>query len=197
MIFSSACLGCGGPVDSTRRDAPIPTVPAREAKSPSHAAGPQDGGAPSKELKFDGIGFTLPAGWKQVAIPPEKQGFIDAQILVSAAGQELTLTLSSIGGGIEANVARWKTQFSSSATDQQLVDKIEVSGRRATWVDLSGTFRAAPGMAQGSQADWRMLGVGIPLEPRDFYLKLTGPAEAVEAAREEFREFVTNARFAP
>jgi hypothetical protein len=190
VLLAVACLGCGGERETAQRDAPIPTVPVP-------GTGPEKSAAASPELKFDGIRFTLPAGWKQVDVPPEKRGFIDAQVLVPAAGQELTLTLSSIGGGIEANVTRWKSQFSSGPSERPLIDAIDIGGRKATWVDLRGSFRASPGMAAESQSGWRMLGVGIPLEQRDFYLKLAGPAEAVEAAREEFREFVNTARLVP
>jgi hypothetical protein len=44
------------------------------------------------------------------------------------------------------------------------------------------------------QENWRMIGVGIPLGERDFFLKLTGPNEAVAAVRDAFRTFVKSAK---
>jgi hypothetical protein len=39
-----------------------------------------------------------------------------------------------------------------------------------------------------------MLGVAIPLGPRDFFLKLTGTSAAVGAVHDAFRDFVRSAR---
>lgn len=139
------------------------------------------------ELEFDGIEFTAPAGWKQVPIPAEKRGFIDAQVLVPAGDEELVLTLSSIGGGIDSNIERWKSQFVMEPGGIPVVEPIDIGSKRGKWVDLRGTFQGEPGK--------RMLGVCIPAEPRDFYLKLTGPADAVEKVREPLRSFVATARF--
>jgi len=191
-----ACIGpgCAGESSAPAPEEPIPVAGAPAAQAPSTSAA---GEAPSDELKFEGIRFTLPQGWKRVPIPPEKQGFIDAQLQIQAAGEELTLTLSSIGGGIDANVARWRTQFDSPPDAPPVVELIDVAGRQATWVDLRGTFRASVGNAAAPRSGWRMLGVGIPLEPRDFYLKLIGPEEAVEAVRADLRRFLESARLSP
>jgi hypothetical protein len=151
--------------------------------------------ATSQQLKFDGIEFTAPADWNQVSIPPEKKGFIDAQLMIPAGGDELALTLSSIGGGIDANVERWKTQFEMDGGSKPIIEPIDIGGRKGTWVDLAGTFQSSIGGKPGPHPNSRMLGVGIPAEPRDFYLKVTGPAEAVEKVREPLREFVATARF--
>jgi hypothetical protein len=39
-----------------------------------------------------------------------------------------------------------------------------------------------------------MIGVGIPLGQRDFFLKLTGPGDSVAAIRDDFRTFVKSAK---
>ena len=44
------------------------------------------------------------------------------------------------------------------------------------------------------KADWMMLGVAFDGEPQDFYVKLTGPAEALEELKSDFRGFVESAR---
>jgi hypothetical protein len=191
FVFSGGCGPAPKPADK-----PIETVggakKASTAGEPSATKRAQTG---SRELKFDGISFTAPAGWKEVDIPPEKQGFIDAQFLVPTGDQELTLTLSSAGGGIESNVDRWKTQFQMAPGTNPIVEPIDVGTQKGTWVDISGTFSGGMAGKGGVQTGWRMLGVGIPAKPRDFYLKLTGPAEAVEKAREPLRAFASTARF--
>lgn len=198
-ILCSLCLllaisGCGASAPAPT-DKPIDVVGKPANGKASDAPPKEESSAKPQQLKFDGIEFTAPAGWKKVDIPSEKSGFIDGQLSIPVDGETLTLTLSSIGGGIEANVERWKGQFEPSADAKPVVEPIDVGSRKGTWVDLQGTFSGAMGATGGPQPGWRMLGVGIPSQPRDFYLKLTGPAAAVEKVRQPLRDFVGTARF--
>jgi hypothetical protein len=185
--------GCGGSRQAPA-DKPIDIVGAPNTAKSGERSAIEGSNGKLQELKFDRIQFTAPAGWKQVDIPPEKRNFIDGQLSIPVDGETLTLTLSSIGGGIDANVERWKTQFEPGPDAKPVVEPIDVGNRKGTWVDLQGTFQGSMG-AGGPQSGWRMLGVCIPDEPRDFYLKLTGPAATVEKVRQPLRDFVATARF--
>ncbi|MGE3315133.1 MAG: hypothetical protein AB7O26_08440 [Planctomycetaceae bacterium] len=195
-LFVVAVLaGCAA--ETTKpADKPIEYVGGKnDAAGKGNPASGETASQQPQQLKFEGIEFTVPAGWKQVPIPSEKKGFIDGQLMIPAGGEEVALTLSSIGGGIEANVERWKSQFELEADSKPVVESIDIGGRKGTWVDLSGTFTSAIGGKPGPHPKSRMLGVGIPVEPREFYLKVTGPADAVAKVREPLREFVATARF--
>jgi hypothetical protein len=196
-FISVVLLGCGDSPDED--DPPIPVAPA-----PKEAANQQQGGQGEAdaattrvgpfERSFDGIRFSVPAGWKEAELSPRQQGFVDARFLIPARGVDVELTCSSVGGGIEANIDRWKTQFRGGPGDEPVIETITVDGVDATWADLRGTFHAGMAAAAEPRTDWRMLGVGIPLAPREFYLKLTGPRDAVAAVAEDFRTFVKSAR---
>lgn len=197
---AAACLAliCCGCDDSQKQpqaeDVPIPLAPSAPGANarPGNQAARRPAGPYDKQ--FDGIRFTVPAGWKEVELTARQQGFIDARFLVPADGTELQLTCSSTGGGIEANVDRWIGQFRLPPGDKPDVDTILIDGTKATWVDLRGTYE--PGMigSAGPQQNQRMLGVAVPNTPRDFYLKLLGPREAVAEVYDEFREFARSGR---
>ena len=53
--------------------------------------------------------------------------------------QDARLTVSQFGGTVEANIDRWKGQFSKKL-DKEEEKLIDVGGVKATLVDLSGTF---------------------------------------------------------
>jgi hypothetical protein len=149
------------------------------------------------EKSFDGIRFSVPAGWKEVELSGAQQGFIDARFQIPSPHGDVTLTCSSNAGGIETNVRRWVGQFHGPDGKRPAIEEFDVGGKKATWVDLQGEFNAGPMAAPNAGTALpidRMLGVAIPLGARDFYLKLTGSDAAVSAVREAFREFARDAR---
>ncbi len=177
-------------------DPPIPSA-ARESKGATDQSAQEQVLATGPfEKTFDNIRFSVPAGWKDVPLSPQQQGFVDARMQIPTKHGEVSLTFSSNAGGIQSNVQRWIGQFQLPPGEKAVVEEIEIAGKRGTWVDLHGEFAAGPmGAASGRGAPVeRMLGVAIPLGARDFYLKLTGTNRAVGDARASFREFVRGAR---
>jgi hypothetical protein len=149
------------------------------------------------EKSFEGIRFSIPAGWKEVELSGAQQGFIDARFQIPTPHGDVTLTCSSNAGGIETNVRRWVGQFHLPAGKRPVLGDLEVAGKKATWVDLQGEFDAGPMAAANTGPTApieRMLGVAIPLGSRDFYLKLTGSDAAVSDVREAFRAFARDGR---
>ena len=148
------------------------------------------------EKSFDGIRFSVPAGWKEVELSPAQQGFIDARFQIPTPHGDVTLTCSSNAGGIDTNIQRWIGQFHSREGKPPSIESLDVRGRKATWVDLRGEFDAGPmgAMNRSTTPIERMLGVAIPLGARDFYLKLTGSDAAVSDIRAAFREFIREAQ---
>jgi len=194
--------GCDSGDSSRVVDPPVPAVaPPAQRETPTNAP---PSGADQEMLRtgpfeksFDGIRFSVPAGWKEVELSGAQQGFIDARFQIPTPHGDVTLTCSSNAGGIETNVRRWVGQFHAPPGKQPVIGDLDVGGKKATWVDLQGEFDAGPMSAPNAGAAPpvdRMLGVAIPLGGRDFYLKLTGSNAAVSDVRDAFREFVREAR---
>jgi len=194
--------GCDSSQPSRPADPPIQSVAPHasatsSANAPASAADQKTLRTGPFEKSFDGIRFSVPAGWKEVELSPAQQGFIDARFQIPTPHGDVTLTCSSNASGIETNVRRWVGQFHSPAGKRPVTGELDVGGKKATWVDLQGEFDAGP-MAAANTAPTapveRMLGVAIPLGSRDFYLKLTGGDAAVSDLREAFRQFARDGR---
>jgi hypothetical protein len=194
--------GCDSGTSPRSADPPIQTIaPSSGAALPTHSP---PSATDQKTLRtgpfeksFEGIRFSVPAGWKEVELSGAQQGFIDARFQIPTPHGEVTLTCSSNAGGIETNVRRWVGQFHPPTGKRPVMGELDVAGKKATWVDLQGEFDAGP-MAAANTAPTapieRMLGVAIPLGSRDFYLKLTGSDAAVSDVREAFRQFARDGR---
>jgi hypothetical protein len=157
--------------------------------------------AAATPVELGGLKSEAPAAWKDVPASssmrlkqfnvPGKDG--DAELVIFFFGQ-------GQGGDTSANIDRWKKQFTPPAgktlDDVSKVSPIKLAAKnaKATMIDVTGTymFKAAP-MAPGPgepRPGWRMLAVVLETEKGNYYLKLTGPAKTVEAARKPFEGFV-------
>jgi len=201
-VLLAALGGCDAGDSARTVDLPVQTVaPAASnaSETQAHGAATEQKGlrAGPFEKSFDGINFSVPAGWKEVELSPAQQGFIDARFQIPTPHGDVTLTCSSNAGGIETNVQRWVGQFHPPEGKRPVIGDLDVGGKKATWVDLAGEFDAGPmaGANAGKSGPIeRMLGVAIPLGSRDFYLKLTGSDAAVSDIRSAFREFARDGR---
>jgi hypothetical protein len=201
---ATLALLCGCDSGASPRSADPPIQPVATSSSARLSAASQTSTVDQKTLRtgpfeksFEGIRFSVPAGWKEVELSPAQQGFIDARFQIPTSHGDVTLTCSSNAGGIETNVRRWVGQFHSPAGKRPVMGELDVGGKKATWVDLQGEFDAGPMAAANTPSTApieRMLGVAIPLGSRDFYLKLTGGDAAVSDVREAFRQFARDAR---
>jgi hypothetical protein len=108
-------IGCDSNQSSRPVDPPIervaPAASAGAATSPASRGDQKILRQGPFEKAFDGISFSIPAGWKEVELSPAQQGFIDARFQVPTPHGEVTLTCSSNAGGIETNLRRWMGQF--------------------------------------------------------------------------------------
>jgi hypothetical protein len=223
VLFASPVVllvaGCGEDDSARRVDPPVQLAPETRAapSAQTEPAGNAGGSTPAAKIvrtgpfekAFDGISFSVPAGWNEVENPTPE--FVDARFQIPTPHGAVKLTFSSNSGGADVNIERWIGQFQLPPGKRPVVEEVNVDGRQAKWVDLAGQF-VGGAMAGGpvssgpvssgpvssgpvsSGAVERMLGVAIPLGPRDFYLKLTGTGGAVSDVRDAFREFVRSAR---
>ena len=126
-----------------------------------------------------GLHWTTPSGWQEVAPTSLRQ----ANFVVGGDdGAQCYLTvLSGDGGGVAANVNRWREQMSLAAATSEEIEalpRVDFFGQPGYLVDLAGSF--------GEATDQRMLGVALIDGGDAKFLKLLGPDPVVEEYREAF-----------
>ena len=165
-------------------EAPVTVAPVRSAGEAvvrpagsdppgAEAAKPSPGEATSTTAAklLMGIRFDEPKAWNE---QPESE-FYEAKYVIPSGEGEMTLTLTTMGGGIDANLQRWVGQFQQDSGDRPRRDTLRVDGTEAEWLP---------------HTVWRLRGVASPMTPRPFLLKLVGPRGAVSSFEDEFRTFV-------
>ncbi len=153
----------------------------RPAPGPA-AQMPPGTGAP--ELPFT---WAVPEGWEQAPDRPMR-------VVTFTAGPNdevecFVAVLGQSGGGITANINRWRMQMGQDPlTEEQVaaLPVIPVLGQPSRWVEIRGTFMGQPGEPI---EDALMLGLICPIEQFSVFVKMTGPAAAVEAQRDNFLAF--------
>jgi hypothetical protein len=164
---------------------------------PSHP--PIDGGnmtaqaasaAPSGQPKPD---WQVPSGWKEIPGGP----FLVSKFQITGAANaqaNVNVSMSSNdGGGLLANVNRWRTTQLGlgPVTDADLpkdIQTIDLPGGKASLVDLTGQD------ARSGQK-MRLLAVVIPRSGETWFYKLMGNAEVVQQEKEAFLKFVQSAKY--
>ncbi len=188
-LVTAVLAGCGdtGPV----ADPPVPV--AKSGPAARHGGDVSGGGSSApQERRFGGIRLTVPAGWEEV---PLKSDMLLAEYKLDGDAGPGRLTLSTAGGGVEANISRWRGQFSPGEGDPSSAEStLMVDGHEAAVVELFGSFQDGFG-GGGVKPGWAMLGVVLPLKQANFFCKLTGPRATIEAQKEAVLEFVKSAKF--
>lgn len=190
VLLVVALMGCG---ESYR---PVKTessqVPAHDSTNGSttddgHMSQQTAGGA----VDLASIRLSAPETW--VRKPPRSE-FVSAEFALPRAEGDSAdgrLTVSTAGGSIEANIARWRGQFGDKAkSDSQ--EELSIAGTTVTVVDLSGTYNDQPRpFAPGVQREgYRMLAAIIPVGERLHFVKAYGPENTVALHAESFRDFL-------
>lgn len=136
--------------------------------------------------------WTVPTGWTEVARSP----FLIAKFQVTgegAAKADINVSMSAgDGGGLLANVNRWRGQLSLSPLDvhglEKIVETVQSAGTSATLVDFSGEG-AENGDAQ------RCVGIMITRPSEAWFFKLMGSSSVVAREKQKLVEFVRSVKF--
>ena len=185
LLFVVLVFGC-----AAESSAPVPpTMTVQEGAAPVQTESTESSPAPSERQAFDGLKFMVPSSWKEVPLSQFQMGIISAKFEMPDAGPDITLTLSRSGGGLEANLDRWKGQVSNKTKEE--TETVSVAGVDATLIDMEGRFSG--GFGREPADGWRMIGVIAPLSDQGYFMKLTGPADQVAAVESDFRAFVSSA----
>ena len=150
--------------------APAPAMTAMTAQSPA----------------VDSI-WTVPAGWQSV--PPSD--FLVAKFVVQEGDAKAEVNVSQLagtGGGLAANINRWRGQVGLPPTEELLSTPIDIKGGTAQLVDFSGkdTQTGKP---------TRLVGVVAPQGDRTWFYKLKGDETVVAKQKDAFIKFIQSARY--
>ena len=140
------------------------------------AGGPGANPAPSWSWK-------TPEGWKELGPAPMR---VTAWRVADDAECSFS-TLPAAGGGLAANVDRWRKQMSLPPEGEAGVATLPrhpMLGRDAVRVELEGAFVSMSGDKHVPGA--KLLGLVVEMPASTAFLKLTGPAAVVDAHAARF-----------
>ncbi len=163
----------GEPANAT--SAPVP-APASAPTPASVAAGA--GGLPE---------WQVPAGWKAAGPRPMRLASFVVPGEGASTGDVSISSLASGGGGLLANVNRWRGQAGLAPTDDATLAK------EAQALDLAGGVHGTLVDLAGSKT--RILGAVVPVGDKAWFFKLTGDTDLVGRERENFVNFVKSVKF--
>ena len=184
-------LGCD-PSNSQQSDS-IPMPKASPIGTTSNTESSSLPAGEATERRIGGVKFKIPADWEEKAL---SNTMIHGEYSLPGEAGAARLTLSTTGGGTEANMVRWKGQFRRSPSDPEPVEsRITVAGKEVTLLELYGTHTEMFG-GGAPKSNWQLLGAAIPIDSdKNYFVKLTGPRETVTARHDEFLNVIKSARF--
>jgi hypothetical protein len=144
-----------------------------------------------REVHLEGMQLTAPSSW--IRKPPRVEFILAEFALPRSAGDaaDARLTVSSAGGTVRENVARWRDQFGGKPQKESQTE-IQVAGTAVTLVELSGKYldQRGPFTPATECPDYRMQGAIFDVGGRLNFIKCTGPAKTMAARADEFQAFV-------
>ncbi len=137
--------------------------------------------------------WTLPPGWQP--LPPSQ--FLLAEFAISGAdGAKAEVNVAEMGGeggGLLANVNRWRGQLGLGAISEseltQLEQTLDVPGGKATLVDFTGVDAK-------TAAPTRLIGAIVSQNGQTWFYKLMGDKQIVAQQKDAFTKFIQSANYA-
>lgn len=132
--------------------------------------------------------WQVPADWKEV---PAAQFLLAEFAIAGTDGAKAEVNVAQLngdGGGLAANVNRWRGQLGLPPSPDAATTPLDVAGGNAQMVDISGTG------AQTGQPT-RLVGVIVPVNGQTWFYKLMGDPKAVAAQKAAFTQFVQSAKY--
>jgi hypothetical protein len=128
-------------------------------------------------------------------LPPSQ--FLLAEFSISgtngAKAEVNVAELNGEGGGLLANVNRWRGQLGLGAIGEndlpQLAQSLDVPGGKATLVDFAGVDAK-------TRAPTRLVGVIVSQNGQTWFYKLMGAGQIVAQQKSAFTKFIQSANYA-
>lgn len=147
--------------------------------------------------------YTVPDTWKPVPVRSSMRTGQFRLPAVSEDAEDATLIVFYLGpgggGSTEANIARWRGQFSLSdgepIPDEQIVrETFQANGLEITLLDVAGRFQPGALHFGGSlpppKDNYRLLAAVVEGPGGPWFIKATGPSDAMAEHREAFVAFL-------
>ena len=98
------------------------------------------------------------------------------------------------GGGVEANLERWKRQFENGEAKVTPEEKT-FGDQKVTLVTMTGTYMVGPMMERNKVAtpNFMLLGAIIPHPTGDVFLKMLGQEAELKKLKADFEKLVASA----
>ena len=132
--------------------------------------------------------WQVPAGWQEISAGQ----FLVAKFNITGdAGATAAVNVSMSagdGGGLSANVNRWRGQLGLPPIADILTTPLDVTGGKAQLVDMSGTN---PQTSQPAQ----LVAVIVSQPGQTWFYKLMGDSKVVAAQKAAFIQFVQSAKY--
>jgi hypothetical protein len=189
-------------------DASAPTPPPASGLPPGHppldamqaATPPAMPPAPAAEHT---LAYTVPDNWERASVssPMRTDQFRLPAVTDDVEDGELIVFYFGPGGGggTEANIARWRGQFSQSdgspIPDEQVVrETFEANGLTITLLDVAGRFQPGAMQFGGSppapKDNHRLLAAIVEGSGGPWFIKATGPTNTMTEHRDAFVAFL-------
>jgi hypothetical protein len=157
---------------------------------PGHPAiGDMGAAAPSGPVSHEGQpDWQVPSGWKEVS---GGQFLVAKFILAGDGGAQAAVNVSSSvgdGGGLLANVNRWRGQLGLPAATDISTTPVAVAGGKGQRVDIDGTNAQT-----GKPA--KLIGIMVTQADRTWFYKLMGDANVVGSQKDAFVKFVQSVKY--
>jgi len=135
--------------------------------------------------------WTVPAGWQEV---PAAQFLLAEYDIAGTNGAKAEVNVAQLagsGGGVLANVNRWRGQIGLDPVDEaglaKLANPVNVTGGQATFVDISGNDMSGESI--------RLVAAIVPRGDQTWFFKLMGNAQVVAGQKDAFTKFVQTTGF--
>jgi hypothetical protein len=150
----------------------------------------------TQKVDLGGVTFEAPAAWTktqptsamrkaQITIKPVEPDKDPAELIV--------FVFPGGGGGVEANIQRWRNQFQDEAGQPPRIESRTVKGKNVdvTRVECAGTFTDMLNRI-GPKPGYHLLGAIVMTADAGYFLKLVGPEKTVVAARDDFDRLIAS-----
>ena len=167
---------------------------AQQATGPDQAQQPSETQSAGEPLDLGEIVLTVPEGWEARDTGGSTINLAEFA-LPRAEGDEDDgrLTIGLMGGDVEANVNRWKGQF-SGGPEKESTEEFQVAGAQVTLVDFSGNYQPPPFVPGGRGPGYRMLAAIIRTESKHYFVKCAAPEKTMAEHADAFHAFVRSLR---
>ncbi len=146
------------------------------------------------ESSAGNMAWTTPADWTEVApTSMRRPNFVVNGAEGASEVQCYVTELAGDGGGIDANINRWRGQIGLKPLGEAelaALERITVLDTPAVYVEFEGVYGGMGG--QAGKPNSILAGALLELDDKAIFIKMVGPADSVRDQRANLREFMSS-----